>query len=80
MMLHKTVESCESIINKRQGEFAKYISNVGTVTKQNAKSLLTKRVLKKDDMVDMFFGSSDGNPRVLSLQIEVINQFNIFRV
>lgn len=60
MMLHKTVESCESIINKRQGEFAKYISNVGTVTKQNAKSLLTKRVLKKDDMVDMFFGSSDG--------------------
>lgn len=60
MMLHKTVESCESIINKRQGEFAKYISNVGTVTKQKAKSLLTKRVLKKDDMVDMFFGSSDG--------------------
>ena len=60
MMLHKTLESCESIINKRQGEFAKYISNVGTVTKQNAKSLLTKRVLKKDDMVDMFFGSSDG--------------------
>lgn len=60
MMLHKTVESCESIINKRQGEFAKYISNVCTVTKQNAKSLLTKRVLKKDDMVDMFFGSSDG--------------------
>lgn len=60
MMLHKTVESCESIINKRQGDFAKYISNVGTVTKQNAKSLLTKRVLKKDDMVDMFFGSSDG--------------------
>ena len=60
VMLHKTVESCESIINKRQGEFAKYISNVGTVTKQNAKSLLTKRVLKKDDMVDMFFGSSDG--------------------
>ena len=60
MMLRKTVESCEAIINTRQGEFAKYISNVGTVTKQNAKSLLTKRVLKKDDMVDMFFGSSDG--------------------
>lgn len=60
MMLRKTVESCEGILNKRQTDFTKFLSNVGTITKQNAKNVLTKRVLKNDDMVDMFFGSSDG--------------------
>ena len=60
IMLRKTVESCEGILNKRQTDFTKFLSNVGTITKQNAKNVLTKRVLKNDDMVDMFFGSSDG--------------------
>lgn len=60
IMLRKTVESCEGILNKHQTEFSKFLSNVGTITKQNAKSVLTKRVLKNDEMVDMFFGSSDG--------------------
>ena len=60
IMLRKTVESCEGILNTRQTEFSKFLSNVGTITKQNAKNVLTKRVLKNDDMVDMFFGSSDG--------------------
>ena len=60
IMLRKTVESCEGILNKRQTEFSKFLSNVGTITKQNAKGVLTKRVLKNDEMVDMFFGSSDG--------------------
>ena len=60
IMLRKTVESCEGILNTRQTEFSKFLSNVGTITKQNAKNVLTKRVLKNDDLVDMFFGSSDG--------------------
>ena len=60
MMLQKTVESCEGLLNKHAGEFSKYISNAGTITKQNAKSVLTKRILKNDDIADMFFGSSDG--------------------
>lgn len=60
MRLHKTVEACENILNKYQGEFSKFISNVGSVNKQNAKATLGKRILKDDRILDMFYGSSDG--------------------
>ena len=60
LRLHKTVEACENILNKYQGDFGKFISNVGSINKQNAKATLGKRLLKDDYILDMFYGSSDG--------------------
>ena len=60
LRLHKTAEACENILNKYQGDFGKFISNVGSINKQNAKATLGKRLLKDDYILDMFYGSSDG--------------------
>ena len=60
LRLHKTVESCENIINKYQADFNKFISNVGSINKQNAKAILSKRVQKDEGILDMFYGSVDG--------------------
>ena len=60
LRLHKTVEACENILNKHKSDFGKFVSNAGSINKQNAKSVLTKRLLKEDEIADMFFGSSDG--------------------
>ena len=48
LRLHKTAEACENILNKYQGDFGKFISNVGSINKQNAKATLGKRLLKDD--------------------------------
>ncbi len=58
--LRKTVEACENILNKHQADFDKFISNVGTINKQNAKSILGKRVQKNEGVLDVFYGSVEG--------------------
>ena len=58
--LRKTVEACENILNKHQADFDKFISNVGTINKQNAKSILGKRVHKNEGVLDVFYGSVEG--------------------
>ena len=60
LMLRKSIESSEEILNKNKADFTKFISNTGSIHKQNAKSVLTKYIEKHDDVVDLFFGSSDG--------------------
>ena len=60
LRLHKTVEACENILNKHQADFGKFIANVGSINKQNAKSILGKRVQKNEGILDVFYGSVEG--------------------
>ena len=60
LMLRRSVESCEGLFNERQTNFSKFVTSSAGITKQNAKSLLTKHLQKHNDVGDVFFGSADG--------------------
>jgi len=59
LMLRKTAETCENVFNTNKDEFTKILSGKG-INKQNAKSILSKRIHKNADATDLFFGSVDG--------------------
>ena len=59
--LKRTVESCESLLSKRQDSFSKFVSGASGINKQNAKSILQKHLQNNSNKhFDVYFGSADG--------------------
>lgn len=60
MGLRKTVENCQAILQKQQDDFSKFVAKNSSISKQNAKMLMSKFLNKDEGDYDVFFGSSDG--------------------
>lgn len=58
--LRKTVAECEGFLSQTEEEFLRIPKRVQQASKQGARSILAKQMLGREEIVDAYFGTSDG--------------------